>query len=73
MRMGMRQIAIEAMRKRNAGVSTYEIDSFIRNQSALLGICVEENHPDEWYTIRLSDTGEIIRYDQNGYSYSTRG
>lgn len=71
--MGMRQIAIVAMSKRNAGVSKHEIESFIRNKSALLGICIEENHPDEWYTIRLSDTGEIVRCDQNGYSYLPRG
>jgi hypothetical protein len=67
--MGMREIAIEAMKKRNAGISKDEIHRFIRGQTSLLGITTEEDRGD-WFSIRLTTTGEINRYDQDGYSYS---
>ena len=70
--MGMREIAIEAMKKRNAGIPQDEIHRFIRSQTSLMGITTEEDRGD-WFSIRLTTTGEIIRYDQNGYSYSPSG
>ena len=70
--MGMREIAIEAMKKRNAGISKDEIHRFMRSQMLLLGMTTEQDHGD-WFSIRLTATGEIVRYDQNGYSYSASG
>jgi hypothetical protein len=72
--MGMREIAIEAMRKRNAGISKEEIRAFIHNQASLLGgITAEVTHEDQ-FSIRLTTTGEVVRYDgQDGYSYKPSG
>lgn len=70
--MGMREITIEAMKKRNAGISKDEIHRFIRNTTSLLGVTTEVER-GEWFLIRLTTTDEVIRYDQNGYSYSASG
>jgi hypothetical protein len=70
--MGMRELVIEAIRMRNSGKSKTEIDRYLRRESSFLGICTEEDNGD-WYTLRLTATGEIVRCDQNGYSYSASG
>jgi hypothetical protein len=71
--MGMREITIEAMKKRNAGISKDEIHALLRSQAALLWITTEEDHGDR-FALRLTTTGEVIRYDdRNGYSYSASG
>jgi hypothetical protein len=72
--MGMREIAIEAMRKRNAGISKEEIHAFIHGQASLLGGVTTEVAHGDGFSIRLTTTGEVVRYnDQDGYSYRPYG
>jgi|tagenome__1003787_1003787.scaffolds.fasta_scaffold20857560_1 hypothetical protein len=67
--MSLRKIAIEANKKREAGVSTDEINSFIRGRASLLGLYVEMSNGCV-FEICLTATGETIRYNQNVYAYS---
>jgi len=67
--MAFRDLVLDAISMNNAGNTRFEIHRHIRGGALQLGQYTE--HGDESsFEIRLVATGEIIRFNGNGYSYS---
>ena len=66
--MGFRELVLEAISMKNAGKPRTEIHRHIRRGAILLGQCAEHGD-DSNFEIRRVETGEIIRFDDRGYSY----
>lgn len=66
--MTLREIVLESIAKQNAGASEEEIEGYIREKASTIGLYIETKS-ERSFSIRMSETGEVIRRDQNGYSY----
>jgi hypothetical protein len=66
--MSFRELVLEAIRMERAGTAKEEIHRYLSKRAQAFGFTVESGDEDA-FEIRRVETGEIITFGREGYSY----
>jgi hypothetical protein len=69
--MGFRDLVLDAIRMKNSGASRMDIYTHLWKQTNTMGI-VTATGDENGFEMRHTETGQVIRFDGDGYSFRAR-